>query len=259
MHELRTDLDAFIKLIIALVLAVAPFKIARPASFMIIGIVLIVAAVMLRLKPRTLLWGAASYGVIVVFPYAFGLAVSAVAALVTADHGGQALLDGPAMQHALLRLFKLFVVWYAGIVYFQTTPVPAVLGLLDRLLSPLSRIGVPIRDYLKIVMCVVLELKAAGSGLKQTFLDHQRRAGGSAASTLKHKIGAIARVIAASLASSFDKIDTIQNFVEKTRAEDLFRYTFKLARPERMALLFAALFIVALYLSESGVAVCFGL
>lgn len=250
-HEsLSCGLDAFIKLIVAIVLTIIPFIIERQLSFIILCAVLIWIAVVLRIKLRTLLLSAASYGVIVIFPFLFGMGISV---LINSISANQALFYSPETLDAFLRLLKLFIVWYVSILYFHTTPMSTVLGLLDQLLSPLKRIGVPIQDYLKVVMCIVLELKETGSEMKHKFLENARSTIGSNASTLKDKFKGVSHIIVTSLVNSFDKLDKIQSFVENVKPEDLFGYTFKLSRKEGAALLFAVILIFALYLSESGV------
>lgn len=243
------DMDGLVKFVLATVLASMPFLFQKQMSLGILAVYIVFVTVISRIKPRTLLISGASYCIIVMLPYLFGLSMNALFYFFSnndlfANH------QGP--YEVFLKLFRLFVIWYVSILYFHTTPMETVIGLLDKLFTPLKLIRVPVEDYLKVVMCVVLELKVTGSEMKKSLGDSMRSAMGEGKRKFKINIKGISQIIVSLIVNSFEKIDTIESFVEKVNPEDLYHYHFKLSKSDVIAVVSFILLTVLLLIVEKG-------
>lgn len=234
-------IDGLIKLIIATALAVTAFFLNKPVSIGILAVYLLISALITRVKFRTLFLSTVSYFVIVLFPFLFGYLMSELIYFFT---NNESFAYSQSGYEVFLRVFRLFVIWFVSILYFFTTPLKTVIGLLDKFLFPLKKIGVPTEDFLKIVMCVVMDLKAKGKELKDNFMDHARSVMCGSKTKLKDKIKGAARIIVSSLVNSFEKINDIQQSIENLNAGDLYGYKFKLSVRD---IIVTVIFIVAIW------------
>lgn len=242
-------IDGLIKLILAVVLAIIPFFLEKQISLGILTVYLLIATLVTRIKFRTLLISAASYSIIVLIPYLFGYLMSELLYLFTSN---ELFAYNQGGYEVFLRLFRLFVIWYVSILYFHTTPMKTVIGLLDKILFPLKLIGVPIKDYLKIVMFIVSELKGKGTEIKNSFIENARSTIGGDKTKLKTKIKGISHIIVSMLVNSFEKIDEIQNLVENVNSDELYNYKFKISRSDLVIVLIFIMLISGLLIVENG-------
>lgn len=242
-------MDGLIKFILATVLACMPFLLQKQMSFGILSVYLIFVTVVSRIKLRTLLMSGASYCIIVMIPYLFGLLMNWLF-YAFSNNDVFAFHQGP--YEVFLRLFRLLVIWYVSILYFHTTPMKSVIGLLDKLFTPLKLVGVPVADYLKVVMCVVLELKETGSEMQKSLGESMRSAMGDTRWKFKINTKGISQIIVSLIVNSFEKIDKIESFVEKVNPEDLYHYSFKLSKTDVLAAVSFILLTVLLLMVEKG-------
>lgn len=243
------EMDGFIKFVLATVLAAMPFFFEEQMSFGIIGVYLLIVTLVLRIKFRTLLLSAASYCIIVLIPYLFGLLMNGIIYSVT---NNELFVYSQGPYEIFLRLFRLFLIWYVSILYFHTTPMKTVIGLLDKLFFPLKLIGVPVKDYLKVVMCIVLDLKGTGAEMKKRFLESARPNIGGAKGKFRINIKGISQIIVSLIVNSFEKIDKIQSFVEKVNPDDLYSYEFKISKRDVIAIISFFIFTFAVITIEKG-------
>ncbi|KUO64145.1 MAG: ABC transporter permease [Gracilibacter sp. BRH_c7a] len=243
------DMDGFIKFILATGLASMGFFFEEQMSFGILSIYLLIVTLVLRIKFRTLLLSAASYCVIVLIPFLFGILMNSVIFSLT---NNELFVYNQGSYELVLRLFRLFLIWYVSILYFHTTPLKTIIGLLDKLFFPLKLLGVPVKDYLKIVMCIVLDLKGTGVEMKNKFLESARSSIGGTKGKFKINIKGISQIIVSLLVNSFEKIDKIQKFVEEVNTEDLYHYSFKISKRDVVAVLSFVLFTSAVIMIEKG-------
>ena len=243
------DIDGLIKFILATALAIMPFFLEKQISLGILAIYLLIATLVTRIKFRTLLISAASYCIIVLIPYLFGYLMSELLYLFT---NNELFAYNQRINEVILRLFRLFVIWYVSILYFHTTPLKTVIGLLDKLFFPLKLIGVPIKDYLTIVMFIVLELKGKGAELKNSFIESARSAIGGNKIKLKTKIKGISHIIVSLLVNSFEKINEIQNLMENVNPDELYNYKFKISIRDIVVVLSFIMLTSALLMVEKG-------
>lgn len=243
-----TEMDGLVKLVMATMLAVMPFFSQKQESFGILSVYLLIVTLASRIKPRTLLISAASYGIIVLMPYLFGLLMSGLFDLFSAKD----LFAYQEPYEIFLRLVRLFLLWYISILYFHSTPMKTVLGLLDKLMTPLKIIGVPVTDYLKVVMCIVLELKETAPEVKKSLEESMRTAIGGGGRKIKINIKGISQILVTLIVNSFEKLDKIESFVEKVNTDDLYNYSFKLSKRDGLAVLSFILLTALVWMVERG-------
>jgi len=243
-----TDIDGLVKFILATLLASIPFFLEHKMSFLIISVYLLIATLVSRIKLRTLLLSVTSYCIIVLIPYLFGFLMNGLFYTFT---NSELFIYKQDTYAIVLRLFRLFIIWYVSILYFHTTPIKTVIGLLDKLFFPLKLLGVPVEDYLKIVMCIVLELKGMGTEMKKNFVESARSVIGGSNEKFKIKIKGISQIIVSLLVNSFEKLDKIQSFVEKVNPDDLYHYKFKISQREVVIVLSFILLTWVLLLIEN--------
>ncbi|MBM4763039.1 energy-coupling factor transporter transmembrane component T [Bacillus sp. B15-48] len=243
------NIDGLIKFIIATMLAIMSFLLEKQISLVILSIYLLIATLATRIKFRTLLVSTASYFIIVLIPYLFGYLMSELLYLIT---NNQLFSYNKESYEVFLRMFSLFVIWYVSILYFHTTPMKTVIGLLDKLLFPLKLIGVPVKDYLKIVMFIVQDLKGKGLEIKDRFLDNARSSIGGNKIKLKTKIKGISHIIVSFLVNSFERINEIQSSIENMNHEELYNYKFKISISDIVVVFSFILLTLVLLLVEKG-------
>lgn len=245
---LFNDLDALIKLIIVIILATLPFFINNCIGLLLITAYLIFATIFTRIKFRTLLISATSYFIIVLFPYFFGYSVNAFLYWIS---GNEFFASSKNFIEIFLRLFRLFVIWYVSIIYFHTTSIDKVLGLFGIILSPLKRLRIPVDDYLKLIMCIVIDLRGKGTEIMNNFKENARKVIGGEDSSLKTKIGGAAQFIVSLIVSSFDKINEVQNTIENFNTDNLYNYKFKITLNDILAIISMVIFIILLFVFEN--------
>lgn len=247
-HSPFTDLDGLVKFLWAIVIAILPWYFANQVSYGIFMVYLVIVTLASGIRYRTLLLSAASYCIIVLIPYLFGILLNGLLYYLTKNEA--LIMQGS--QEIFLRIFRLFIIWYVSILYFHTTPMETVLGLLDKLFYPLKLLKMPVQDYLKVIMCIVMQLKGTGEEMKTLFLDNARAVIGGSQGKLKSKFKGISQIIVSLLVDSFQKLDEIESLVEKVNPADLFNYKFKMTIYEWIAAVSIALLILLLYITEKG-------
>lgn len=244
-----TDIDGLFKLMIVIALAITPFYLEKEISLAFLFAGLLIATVVTKIKFRTLLLSAASYFIIVLIPYLFGYFMSELLYLFTNNDFFAYKQSG---YEVFLRVFRLFVIWYVSILYFHTTPMNTVIGLMDKLLYPLKLVRVPVRDFLNIIVCIVAELKGKGTELKDSFMENARSAIGGEKIKLRTKIKGVSHIIVSLLINSFEKINDIQNSLENLNTDELYNYRIKISLKEIVVVLIFAIFISGLFVVEKG-------
>lgn len=244
-----SDMDGLIKFILATMLSVMPFFVQKTMSFGIIFIYLLLVTLFSRIKLSTLLISASSYFIVVLMPYLFGLLMNGVIYSFS-NNDLFAYHQGP--HEIFLRLFRLLIIWYVSILYFHTTPMKTVIGLLDKFLTPLKFVGVPVADYLKVVMGSVLELKETGTEVKKSLEESMRSAMGGHGRKLQLNIKGLSQIIVSLIVNSFGKLDKIGRFVEQANPDDLYGYCFKLTTREIVVVLSFSLLTFLVFMVEKG-------
>jgi len=243
------DMDGLIKFILATILSVMPFFVQKNMSFGIILIFLLVVTLLSNIKLSTLLISASSYFIVVLMPYLFGLLMNTV---IYSFSNNDLFALHQGTHEIFLRLFRLFIIWYVSILYFQTTPMKTVIGLLEKFLTPLKLVGVPVGDYLKVVMGSVIELKETGTEMKKSLGESMRSTMGGKGK-FHINIKGLSQIIVSLIVNSFGKLDKIERFVEQANPEDLYGYCFKLTNREIVVVLGFSLRTLIVFMVEKGV------
>src|SRR5665648_54806 len=233
------EVDGLIKFIIATLVTVMPFFFLKTMSFVMLSIYLLLATYLSRIKPRTLLISAASYFMVVLMPYLFGLFMNS---LIYFFSNNELFSYQQCPNEIFLRLFKLLIIWYVSILYFHTTPLKTVLGLLDKCLTPLKLVGVPVADYLKVVMGSVIELKEMGAEIMKSLEESVRSVVRGRGGKFNINIKGLSQIIVSLIVNSFGRLDKIERFVEQANSDDLYHYSFKLTSREMVVVLSFVLF-----------------
>lgn len=243
------ELDGLIKFIQAGVLMAIPFLFFKPMSLVLLTVYLLIVTFILRMNRRTIAMSAFSYCIVFLFPYLFGLLMNS---LLYFFSGNDIFAFQQSPYEIFLRLFRLFIIWYVSILYFHTTDTKTVIGMFDKLLSPLKLIGVPVADYLKVIMCIVLELTEMGSEVKRSLAESMHSVIGESRRKFKVNINGVSQIIVSLIVNSFDKLDRIESFIEKAEPDDLYHYRFKLSVSDGLSIFSFFLFMYLVLMVEQG-------
>src|SRR5665648_1030584 len=175
----------------------------------------------------------------VLMPYLFGLLMNP---LIYSFSNNELFSYQQGPNEIFLRLFKLLIIWYVSILYFHTTPLKTVLGLLDKCLTPLKLVGVPVADYLKVVMGSVIELKEMGAEIMKSLEESVRSVVRGRGGKFNINIKGLSQIIVSLIVNSFGRLDKIERFVEQANSDDLYHYSFKLTSREMVVVLSFVLF-----------------
>ena len=228
------QMDSGIKLLIFLVLGIVPFFISCYVNFLLLLTYLLIATVLTRIQLRVIIKNILAYIVIIIFPYVFGLLMATGIAGLTGSNLAPSI---GSPEEISLRLFKLFILWYVGILYFNSTKIESVLGLFDKLLSPFKRIGVPVSDFLKVIMCVINELRELAPEVKKSFSDKVSGMFGKRKEPSKSNIKGISQIISSFIVDSFQRLGRVEEYIEQVENEDLFGYEPVIAKKDVFGLI----------------------
>ncbi len=233
-------MDSGIKLLMVLVLGIVPFLMEGYFNYFLLLSYLAVATFMARIQLKVLIKNIAAYVVIIIFPYAMGIFMAVAISRLT---GNSLVAFQGSLADVSLRLFQLFIIWYAGILYFNSTKVEQVLGLFDKLLAPLKSIGLPVTDFLKAILCVINELKELAPEAKRTFFESLSHLAGHRKSLSKSRLRGISLVIVDFIVNSFARLDQLEEHIKKVEKEDIFNYKFNFSKTDFFAILSLLLLI----------------
>lgn len=224
-------MDSGVKLFVVAVLGILPFFITSYASLVLVASYFLLATFLFGIRFSEMKKSMAAYIIFILVPYGFGLLI---AILVSGISGSDPVVIY-SYQGVTLRMLRLFLLWYATSLYFHSTPTEDVIGVFERLLSPLKRIGVPVSDSLKIVMCVTKELKNLAPNVQKSFTESMEQISKNA--SLKSKITAISYMLVSFIVNSFQRLEDVEDYVRQVDAKDLFAYKCSIAKSELLLVL----------------------
>jgi len=231
-------LDAGIKTVLAILLCAAASFCTSRVDFLYFSAYLLLITFLLGSNLRFVLKNLAAYGVIIVFPYLCGLLLSLLI---------NRLFSGPVyagdFEAAILRMTRIFFIWYISSLYFFTTPIQPLTEMLNKVLSPLNSLGVPVAKHLNMARVIVKELNRSAARFKQDMLEQTRQIFQNNRRGIKAKFSALSSILVAFIANSLQQTDEIQKQVEMTGQTDC-RYGFRFTQNELLAI---ASFIVFLW------------
>ena len=240
--------DSGYKFIIAMILGTVPFFLDHYLSFVLLGVYLFLSTFLYGARLKDMFKSMTAYLIIILFPYLFGLGM---AAIVSSFSSTDFSMVYGSFDDVTLRLVQLFLLWYATSLFFFSTGTEEIVGVFDFVLTPLKKIGVPVEDFLKVIMCVVNELKQLGPAVKKSFTENM--AGFKEKSTWRAKVVQISDVLVAFIVDSFQRLDEVEAYVNEVDARTLFTYRAALSKSEIALFISFIALIYTITLLESTV------
>lgn len=232
-----SGMDAGIKLIITLFLAIIPFFCIKPLSFAALILFFLQASALSGIKIPALLKNVVAYLIIIILPLVFGIAVQALIGLISENASATAY----SYHDLTLRVIRLFFLWYVTSLYIMTTPVEPFLGLLDKILTPLKLLRVPVSSFLNTLRFVMAVLGDMGarfiSSYKELLSSYQNKSKKGFSKLMKDIVKVLVSLITESLADT----EKVQNMIE-TESDRGYSYTFKVNKSD----LFAVFLLIVL-------------
>jgi energy-coupling factor transport system permease protein len=232
-HNSIGEMDPGIKAGLVILLAIILFWSKMPLSLAVILLYILLVTVLSRLSFRILLRNLLYLSIALIVPYLFGLIFSICGALL---HPGSFSLESIHFQAIALKFGRLILLGHIASIYMYTTPFRRIAGMLNRLLTPVKRCGVPVRDYLKILICIRTELPGAIKRSRDMVTHWRDPVGTVKRWSLKSKIEGMADVIVSQILQSFQEIERIQKLIDETDCADLEAFRFKVSKSDMMAI-----------------------
>ena len=227
-------MDPGVKAGLVIILAVILFWSKVLLSLAVILLYILLVTVLSGLSFRILLRNLLYLSVALIVPYLFGLIFSMCGALF--DPGGFSFgsINFPAIA---LKFGRLILLGHIASIYMYTTPFRRIVGMLNRLLTPVKRCGVPVRDYLKILICIRMELPNAIKRGRDTVASWRDPAGTAKRRSPKSKMEGMANIIVSQILQSFQEIERIQKLIDETDCADLDAFRFKVSKSDIIAII----------------------
>lgn len=241
------EIDAGLKACMAIILTVTALICQKQVSLSMVFFYTVVATVLLGSNFRFILKNIVAYGIVFLLPYLFGLLLSMLFGFLFSN---ALYVSDLVIKEALLRMVRIFFVWYIGSLYFFSTPLNSILGMLKKVFSPLNSLGVPVSKYLTIIMCILIELSKSVGEFKNHAVAQARNIFRDNSMSFKTKIKEISNILVFFIADSLQKTEEIQKLVDQTDIND-FRYSFKVSRNEILAIVSFIIFLAVLILLET--------
>jgi energy-coupling factor transporter transmembrane protein EcfT len=237
------EIDAGIKAILAILLGVASLYCNNWLDMVYFAVFLVVVTVFLRSNIRFILKNIAAYGIIFAFPCLCGLLLSL---LFNKLSPGSAFHSNIVFEDLLLRMVKIFFIWYIGSLYFFTTPFSSIMDMLNKIFSPLNSLGIPVSKYLKIIMCIVNVLTKSVDQFKQDILEDARHVFKDNHLGVKSKLKELSSILVDFIANSLQQTDEIQKQVELTCIDNS-QYTFRITKNAIVACFGCTIFLLLFF------------
>jgi energy-coupling factor transporter transmembrane protein EcfT len=237
------EIDAGIKAILAILLGATTLYCNNWPDMIYFAVFLIVITVFLKSNIQFILKNIAAYGIIFVFPCLCGLLLSL---LFNKLSPGSAFHSNIIFEGLLLRMVKIFFIWYIGSLYFFTTPFSSIVDMLNKIFSPLNSLGIPVSKYLKIIMCIVNVLTKSVGQFKKDILEEARHIFKNNHLGIKSKFKELSNILVDFIANSLQHTDEIQKQVELTCVDNS-QYTFRITKNAIVAFLGCIIFLLLFF------------
>ncbi len=229
-----SEMDPGVKGILVILLAFILFWSKMPLSLAVILLYILLVTVFSGLSFRILFRNLLYLSIALLVPYLFGLIFSICGALFTPGGFSFGSIDFPAVA---LKFGRLILLGHIAGIYMYTTPFGRIAGMLNRLLAPLQRCGAPVRDFLKILICIRTELPGAIKRGRDTVARWRDPDGTVKRRSLKNVIEGMANIIVSQILQSFQEIERIQKLIDETDCADLDAFRFKVSQSDRIAII----------------------
>ena len=239
-NTILVQMDAGVKICIAILLSIAPFLCEKQMSIGVILIYIFIITVFSGIHMQVLFRNLISYTIMVLVPYLFGYLVSMFFAFLFSN---AFFISDNSFKEIAFKFLQLFFIFHIGSLYFYTTPIESVMGMLNKVFSPLKLLGVPISEYINTVMCIVIELPKTITEFGNVLLQQVRLIVKNNSYSFKTNIKQISDVLVSLIVKSFQKIERIEKLIEEGDSNHLYSYRFKFSKNDAIAILsFVVLF-----------------
>lgn len=236
-----TEIDAGIKLILAILLAAASAFCKNELELVYFSVFLLAVTVFLKSDLRFIVKNLFSFGIIILVPYVFGILLSL---------GLNRLYPGPFysidLHAALLKMARIFFIWYIGNLYFFTTSLVLIMDMFDKVFSPLNRAGIPVSRYLNMIMFIVNELSRTVGQFKGDIFEQAAHIFKNRQLGLKIKLKELSNILVHYIADSLQQTDEIQAQAELKNINKC-QYTLRISKTEIAAILGCVIFLLLLF------------
>ncbi|MEN6350200.1 MAG: CbiQ family ECF transporter T component, partial [Syntrophomonas sp.] len=222
------EIDAGIKAALAIILAIAASFCNSGWDLVYFTVYLLIITVLLKSNLRFILKNLLSYGIIILFPYSFGILLSF---LMNRLFSGSVYVNNVNLEAALFKMIKIFFIWYIGNLYFFTTPFEKIADMLNKVFSPLNSVGIPVARYLNMTMFIVNELVKSVGRFKQDIFEQARHIFKNNEIGIKTKAKELSNILVSFIANSLQGTDEMQDRFERSR-ENNCSYKLRVSKNE---------------------------
>lgn len=241
-------MDAGIKFLLVFVLSIMPFLYRNQLSLGIICAYMLAVTLFSGIRARFLMKIVMAYAFFIVLPCAFGMFIESSFIFTGPNHVVAAKDFGTAGS----KVLELFLAWYAWSVYFLTTPIRSMIGMLGRILFPLKKIGVPVPEYLRLVNCISHELTESAQRLRDSYGDIVRSIIQKDCRRYRFNVKDLSGVLVSIIVESFSRLDRIQESLASVDPRDLYTYRFRFTAVDALAAASVMLLAAVLAANEKG-------
>ena len=227
-------MDPGVKGVLVIILGIILFWSKLPLSLAVILLYILLVTVFSGLSFRVLLRNLLYLSIALIVPYLFGLIFSICGALFDSGRFSFGSIYFPEIA---LKFGRLILLGHIASIYMYTTPFGRIVGMLNRLLTPVKSFGAPVKDYLKILICIRTELPSAIKRGRATVARWRDPAETVKRRSLKHKIEGMANLIVSQILQSFQEIERIQKLIDETDYAGLDAFRFKISKSDIMAII----------------------
>jgi energy-coupling factor transporter transmembrane protein EcfT len=236
LFEISTDLkfnnpeiDAGVKAVLAILITIASFYCHDWPNIICFVLYLAAATVLLKGDFRFVLKNLASYGLFIVLPCCVGFLFSL---LLSKIFPGK-IFDAFSAT-ILIKMIRIFFVWYIWNLYFWATPFPAIATMLNRVFPPSGFWRFPLAKYLSMIMFVLNELTNSVDQFKRDILAQVGNIFRHKKLGITTKTKELSVILANFLASNLQYTDVVEKQLDLIAINDA-QYILRVSKNEVLA------------------------
>lgn len=241
LNNKNAGLDEGIKLFLAILLAAASVLCNKALDLVYFSVFLLFITVFIKSDLRFILKNACSFGIIILIPYFFGILLSLAL---------NRLYAGPVhnidVNFTLLKMAKIFFIWYIGNLYFYTSSLEVVLDMFDKVFSPLKKMGIPVSRYLNMVIFILNELSKTLGQFKGDIFEKAGQVVRNRQMGIITRLKELSNIIVNHIANSLQRTGEVQEQLELCCVNDR-RYALHISRNEIVAIAISIIFLLLVF------------
>jgi energy-coupling factor transport system permease protein len=241
-NSLIFNLDVGIKFIMMLVIIISVFLTEKILSFVVIFILITCITIFSKIKKNFVLKNILSFGMIFIFPYAFGYGVTYLLMLFGISH-----FQNINVSNSLARIGKFILTAYISNLYLYTTQIECIASMFDTLFKPLKRFSIPISEYMLILIISIDEISEM-TGIYRIIILERIKIIKNGKKDIKIILKDITDILVNSIVESFGKIGKIQERLKENIVLD--KYKLNLSMNDFKGIIFCVIFIVLIVITE---------